>query len=292
MSYKIGVDGGGTKTEGILVDAGGRILARHGAAGSNPSSAGPERAADAAREVLDALRARAEGPVAATLLCMAGAPAFWSEFASGLGGFGAVAAHDDSFPVLELATEGGPGLALHAGTGSFVVARAPDGSVHYAGGLGWRFGDEGGGYDIGRRAVAQALRGLQAGSPPGGLARAVGEAFGDESAAAILRAAYADPQAGARVAALAPAALALAESGDAEAERAVAGSLREFLALARETAARLFPGAGPGRVRAGLSGPILNHPFARRLLEAEAPFALVPVADPPIEGVRRLLLRL
>jgi glucosamine kinase len=44
MTYKIGVDGGGTKTECILVDAQGTIIARHLAPASNPSVVGTEQA--------------------------------------------------------------------------------------------------------------------------------------------------------------------------------------------------------------------------------------------------------
>lgn len=43
-----------------------------------------------------------------------------------------------------------PELVLHAGSGSFVAARGLDGAVHYAGGLGWKFGDAGSGFEIGR----------------------------------------------------------------------------------------------------------------------------------------------
>ena len=44
MTYKIGVDGGGTKTECVLVDAAGVIVARHLAPGCNPNIVGPEQA--------------------------------------------------------------------------------------------------------------------------------------------------------------------------------------------------------------------------------------------------------
>ena len=146
-SFKIGVDGGGTKTECILVDARGAIVARHLAPGCNPSIAGHEQArlvvTDALCALLDSVTPRPRP--AATLLCMAGSRTFWQEFAANLTDFGQVTVADDSLPVLELATRGEPGLVLHAGTGSFVAARAPDGSVHYAGGLGWRFGDPGSG---------------------------------------------------------------------------------------------------------------------------------------------------
>src|SRR5476651_1288178 len=164
MTFKIGVDGGVTKTECILVDAHGAIVARHLAPGCNPSVAGPEQARLIVTDALCALRDRAA--IASTHLFMAGAPAFWHEFAGTLTDFGRVTTADDSLPVLELATDGGPGLVLHAGTGSFVAARAPDGSVHYAGGLGWRFGDPGSAYDLGRRAISRALLELQGWSPP------------------------------------------------------------------------------------------------------------------------------
>ena len=166
MNFKIGVDGGGTKTECILVDGGGEIVARHLAAGCNPSVVGPDQAREIVTDALKGLTATLNSQpsplnVTATLLCMSGTRGFWREFAASLKNFGRVTALDDSHPVLELATQGRPGLGLHAGTGSFVAARAPDGSLHYAGGLGWRFGDPGSGYDLGRRAIVRALLEVQ-----------------------------------------------------------------------------------------------------------------------------------
>ena len=45
-SHRIGIDGGGTKTELILIDKSGAVVARHSAPGCNPSLAGPELAAE------------------------------------------------------------------------------------------------------------------------------------------------------------------------------------------------------------------------------------------------------
>src|ERR1700688_1459074 len=95
MSYKIGIDGGGSKTECILVDAKGTIVARHLAPGCNPSIAGAERARAIVTEALCALAARpgARDPkseISATLLCMAGSAGFWREFADDLKNFGRV----------------------------------------------------------------------------------------------------------------------------------------------------------------------------------------------------------
>ena len=85
---KIGVDGGGTKTEFILLDLANNVIARHRALGSNPSVVGPEQARRSVADALYAFRAQAPAPIAHTLLCMAGARGFWKEFALTLEGHG------------------------------------------------------------------------------------------------------------------------------------------------------------------------------------------------------------
>jgi N-acetylglucosamine kinase-like BadF-type ATPase len=290
--WKIGVDGGGTKTECILVDPSGAIAARHTGPGCSPSLVGAQRAREIASEALQAIRAgHGSVPIEATLLCMAGSRAFWREFGEGLAGFGRVAAVDDSHPVLELATRGAPGLVLHAGTGSFIAARGPDGRAHYAGGIGWRFGDEGSGYDLGRRAIARALLELQGWAPVSGLSALVKERTGHATAAAVAGYFYGDPATNTGVASLAPEVLRLAAEGDSAAGEAVTASAGEILKLAVSVSAQLFRGRLPDSFRAGVSGHILNHPFTFGVLSERAPFALSRVTEPPIEGVRLLLAR-
>jgi glucosamine kinase len=292
MAWKIGVDGGGTKTECILVDPSGAVAARHTGPGCSPSLVGAVRARQIAAEALRAVRAgHASADVSRTLLCMAGSRSFWREFASGLSGYGRASTQDDSFPVLELATRGAPGLVMHAGTGSFIAARTPDGRTHYAGGVGWRFGDEGSGYDLGRRAIARALLELQGFAEPSGLGRLVTQSTGHTSAGAVVGHFYADPATNSGVAALAPEVLRLAGLGDAAAAEAVAASVGDLLRLAVSVAGRLFPGRPPEGFRAGVSGPILNHAFSYQSLSAKAPFPLARVTEAPIEGVRLLLER-
>ncbi len=293
MSWKIGVDGGGTKTECILVDPSGSVVARHTAPGCSPSLVGAARAQVIAADALRALRAwHPSAEVSATLLCMAGSRSTWREFGQGLTGFGKLTTVDDSVPVLELATRGGPGLVIHAGTGSFVAARTPDGEVHYAGGIGWRFGDEGSGYDLGRRAIARALLELQGWAAPSGLGALVRERTGHSTAATVAGHFYGDPATNNGVAALAPDVLRLASSGDPAAGDAVSSSVLQLLSLAVSVTGQLFPGKLPDSFHAGVSGHILNHAFAHHVLESRAPFPLARITEPPIEGVRLLLARL
>jgi hypothetical protein len=112
-SFKIGVDGGGTKTECILVDHAGVIIARHLAPGCNPSVIGPEQARLVVVNALRALCEQAEirdsrSTISTTHIYAAGNRTFWRETAGTLTAFGEVFTADDSYPVLELATHGAP----------------------------------------------------------------------------------------------------------------------------------------------------------------------------------------
>ena len=312
-SYKIGVDGGGTKTELILVDAAGEIVARHLASGCNPSQTGPEQARTILTEALAALISKKPGPISDlpssnsprpspishTALYMAGSPPFWAEVAASLKNFGQVTSAADSAPVLELATAGAPGLVLHAGTGSFIITRTPAGVVQYTGGLGWKFGDPGSGFDLGRRALALALLELQANPPmsdsrPSPLAEALVNHTGLMDYASNSRFFYTDPAANASIASFAPRVLALAEEECGPAQQVVADSITELARLADDVLHRYFPGTTE-KLPCGVSGRILNSVpgvYALRSLANKLnwPVELNFITTPPIEGVRRLLL--
>ncbi len=159
--YFLGFDGGGTKTECVLADADGRVLARSTGGPSNPVRAGYTRAwfslSDAADAVLkhEKITSRHIGGICA-----------------GLGGAGrsGVARRTKTFfergfpnaqvqvtTDLELALEAAfgaaEGMVLIVGTGSAAFGRDASGKVARAGGRGPWVSDEGSAFDIGRRAV-------------------------------------------------------------------------------------------------------------------------------------------
>lgn len=309
----LGVDGGGTKTALVLLSAPtGEVLARHTTSGCNPSVCGPAEAAVRLRTALTDLLAAAQLAdicVERTLLCMAGSPLFWTETAAALtaeNSWGDVRTTDDARPVLQLsAPAAAPGLVLHGGTGSFVTALVPTSdavadigrpdpfrpgwSTVYAGGLGWRFGDPGSGYDLGRRALGRALLELQGAAPRTALATWLEQRFPHQSVFALTRHFYTCEEPNAVFAACAPSILDLAQSGDPTARRVVADSTGELLDRATALASRLFPAPPLTALTATLSGPILTHPVVRELLAGRSPLPLTPLAAAPIAGVSALL---
>lgn len=159
--YILGFDGGGTKTECLLADAEGNVLARATTGPSNPLRAGYMKAWFALGEAADAVMARQK----ITANRIAGVCA-------GLGGAGrpgvvrrVTTYFERSFPRaevrvttdLEIALDAafgcGDGILLLAGTGSAAFGRDATGRTARAGGRGPWFSDEGSAFNIGREAV-------------------------------------------------------------------------------------------------------------------------------------------
>jgi glucosamine kinase len=159
--YFLGFDGGGTKTECVLADSDGRIIANSQGGPSNPVRAGYARAWFSLSEAADAVL-KHERITSRNIrgIC------------AGLGGAGrsGVARRVKTFfergypnaqvhvtTDLELALEAAfgaaEGMILLIGTGSAALGRDANGKIARAGGRGPWFSDEGSSFDIGRRAV-------------------------------------------------------------------------------------------------------------------------------------------
>jgi glucosamine kinase len=194
----------------------------------------------------------------------------------------------DSEVTLAAAFGDGPGILINAGTGSIAFARGPDGRLHRAGGYGWQLGDEGGGYWLGRRALAAAVRATDEPGESSTLLERLLVALGLRHLDDLIRwTATASP---AQVASLAPHVLNAAREGEAVAQRAVAEAAAELARLVGALA-RHFPDAEPVAVATvgGLLRP--GSPLLRALhdvLGTQVPRARLmdrPV-DAPVEAVR------
>src|SRR5258708_27073833 len=161
----LGVDCGGSHTAVAVGDHRGRVLSRAEGPGSAMRPGGAERSAAVILDVARRAATQAEVTLPAVFAVVGAAGAGFTPeqdaLAAALTNAGVatrVNVRTDIEIALAAAFGDGPGMLINAGTGSIACARAPDGTLHRAGGYGWQLGDEGSGYWFGRRALAAAGR--------------------------------------------------------------------------------------------------------------------------------------
>jgi len=148
---------------------------------------------------------------------------------------------DDAAIALRGALAESPGLVTIAGTGSIAFGRDASGRTARAGGWGFVFGDEGGAFDIARRALRAALR-LEEGWGPETLLRSVLlDASGARDVNDLLHRCYTAEFSRARIAAFARLVDSAAEHGDTCARVILDDAARELALIARAVRERLFP---------------------------------------------------
>src|SRR6185295_12844752 len=183
MYYIIGVDGGGTKTLALLGDLDGNVLARGVSGPSNTNAVGFDVACSALESAM--LMARKDYPGEISALCLGLAGAGRAEDIERFQNWAvdnfpraAVKVVSDADILLMAGAPSGPALALICGTGSIVYGRTVTGELIRAGGWGYLFGDEGGGYAIGIAALRKMMQAYDGRRPETLLSELVLERYG------------------------------------------------------------------------------------------------------------------
>ena len=290
----IGVDGGGTKTAGVVVDGDGHVLARRTVESTNLNAVGRDVARQRLADLVHLLLVDAgtqPDQVHAIGLGMSGVgrPAEqalvqgWVQ--SILPGVPCVV-ENDAVIALAAGTLGDLyGVVVVSGTGMIVFGVDHSGRRRRAGGWGPLLGEQGGGFGMGvaiLKAVSDAADGV---GPATALTGALLDHLGLANPQDLIGWAYTDT-AWSRFAALAPLAVACAAQGDAVAQRilvdaaaALAGSAAavvEGLQLAGE--------AFPFVLTGGNLQPGLLHDALAAHLAAIAPHATIgrPLVEPAV----------
>ncbi|HLZ13140.1 MAG TPA: BadF/BadG/BcrA/BcrD ATPase family protein [Candidatus Acidoferrum sp.] len=186
----MGLDGGGTKTDCVVMEEGGRILGRGRGAASNPSRIGLEAAARGVRQAAEAalnhagLKMEQVTDICAGLAGVA-APERAAPMREMLSGFFAGRKFELCTDLdLALAAAGASSaIVLVAGTGSAAIGRNGVGRVARSGGHGPNNSDEGSAFSVGKRAVEAVKSG--AGGSASALRARILEQLGVESAESI-----------------------------------------------------------------------------------------------------------
>lgn len=293
MTLYVGVDGGGSKTRMVAIDAAGRVRLDAETDGCDL----PARGEAPVRSVLQEVQGRvasvldsADEPFLALGLPAYGETAAWDEALERLAAEAFAPwryrVYNDVRLALEGALPGTAGVLVLSGTGSMAWGKDARGREARCGGWGTLLGDEGSGFDLGTRALRAACRVEDGRGPATTLAEEVPAALGVTDmfgALAVLSALPQPPRA--RVAALARAVVRAAEAGDEVAAALVQDAARELVDHVDALASRLALGKGLAVSTAGGSfrGAALAGAFAAEL-EARGYPAPRPPRHPPAFG--------
>lgn len=160
--YVVGVDGGGSGTRCSVIGLDGVFLASGTGGPSNPITVGVEEARNSImKSVNEVIEKTGVEEFKASVLGIAGTDRskLKTELLDKLPDtLGEKEIVSDAESALAGATACRHGVIVVAGTGSIVYGENQDGDTARAGGWGWRLGDEGSGYTIGRNAIIGVLK--------------------------------------------------------------------------------------------------------------------------------------
>jgi N-acetylglucosamine kinase-like BadF-type ATPase len=245
MKYFLGVDGGQSSTTAVIGDEAGRVIGMGRGGPSNHVGAAEGRAkfvnavegcvAVACAEAgLDSVR------FASACLGFSGGPADKESIVKEILSSERTLVTHDGLIALSGATAGQAGLIAIAGTGSFAFGRNAAGETARAGGWGYVFGDEGGGFFITRQALRAALRFEEGWGPATALRSMFLDATGARDINDLLHRFYTPEFSRPRIAAFSKAVDEAASNGDEVARAILEHAATQLAVIAEAVRQKLF----------------------------------------------------
>jgi N-acetylglucosamine kinase-like BadF-type ATPase len=245
--YFLGVDGGQSSTIAVIGDARGQIAGWASAGPCNHVGAAESRAKflhvmgeccsqAAKRAGLNPQKPRFK----AACLGMSGGPDDKAALLAELIDAERLVVTHDAKIAWAGATEGEPGVVVIAGTGSIAYGENAQGESARAGGWGYIYGDEGGGFDIARQALRATLREYEGWGPRTALTPALMELTGAVNANDALHRLYTAEWPRPRVAELAITVDRIASEGDPVAADILRSAAQQLAMLAASVRRQLW----------------------------------------------------
>src|ERR1700733_1767356 len=245
--YFLGVDGGQSSTTAMIGDETGRIagVGRGGPCNHAGASEGRAKFVGAIQASLREACAQAglnPESVRFTSACLgfSGGPADKESILSEILASDRTLVTDDAYIALAGATADEPGVVVIAGTGSIAWGRNSEGHTARAGGWGYLFGDEGGGFWIARQALRAALRLEEGWGVPTSLRARLLDYTGRRNINDLMHRCYTAEFPRPRVASLSTLVNHAAEDGDPTAVEILDTAARELALLAVAVRGQLF----------------------------------------------------
>jgi len=298
--FYLGVDGGQSSTTALIGDEAGRVIG-HGRDGPCNHVSDAERIAKFRRVIANCVGQSCTA---------AGLPPDHNQFAAACFGFSGGAEDKqelirqlfsvqqltvthDALIALSGATAGQPGIITIAGTGSICFGRNAAGKTARAGGWGYIFGDEGGGFDLTRQALRAALRAEEGWGAPTLLSDKLLAATGVSSINTLLHRFYTPDFPRPAIAALSRLVVEAADEGDTMAREILQAAAQQLAIITTAVRRQLFSEGESSQI-AWIGGVFTCAPLRERfrmLLELEdgnqcGPPIMGPAAGALLEAYR------
>jgi N-acetylglucosamine kinase-like BadF-type ATPase len=299
VGHVIGIDAGGTKTVCLLADDRGRVVAEARAGGANLQVSGELDVEKVLHAIMDQAIGDREIRPAAICLGIAGVDRPADDAAvraimHRIGYKSRVLVVNDALIALVAGVGDAPGVVIVSGTGSIAYGRDAAGRAARAGGWGYLLGDEGGGFWIGRAALAAVVRQSDGRGPVTMLTELVLAEMNLRNPTEVIHAVYDSGLPRRAIAGIASVVQRAVDAGDATAAEILDRSASELAAAGASVIERLnmrgdeFQIVLSGGIFAGI--PTLVPNVTARLREV-APRSRVRVLDvEPATGAVRLAL--
>jgi N-acetylglucosamine kinase-like BadF-type ATPase len=290
--YFLGVDGGQSSTTALIGDETGQVLGfgRGGPCNHVGAAEGRQKflsaVGGALRLACESARIGGRPAFEAACLGFSGGPADKEPLIAGLMDIGHRVVTNDALIALAGAHAGGPGIITIAGTGSIAFGRNILGRQMRAGGWGYIYGDEGGGFDLTRQALRAALRMEEGWGPETVLRARLLEATGARNANELLHRFYTTEFTRPAIAALSQHVDTAAAAGDAVALDILRASAQQLAGIAGSVRKQLFGASDAVRV-AYIGGVWRSQPLLERfrsILEADGRTTVAAPLHGPAAG--------
>ncbi|MGI2329200.1 N-acetylglucosamine kinase [Planococcus sp. YIM B11945] len=295
--YVLGIDGGGTKTAGIVADEFGTIYMQAVTGRSNPTTLSPQEFEQVMVGLVEELKTQNEAVFNQISVCFAGMAGVDESkrtaevmqlLKTHLPDEIEVIVQNDAVNALYSGTLGKPGIAQISGTGSIAFGINEKGETTRAGGWGFLFDEGGSGFAIGKAALRAVFQAFDKRGPETSLTARLLEHFGVKIVPDIIAHVYGHEYARAVIAPLAQLVVNEALAGDKIAHQILMEACGDMLLCIDTCHKQLFaPDHSTAIVLAGgvFSDWALFDDLFKRLARGTLPNAVFqPTRIPPVGG--------
>lgn len=265
--YVLGIDGGGTKTSGVVADESGKVYMQARGGSSNPNALTQEQFEAVLSGLLKELEQQDPEIFSRLAVCFAGMSGVGEsgrdvEFAQFLKGLlpaqTEVVVKNDAYNALYSGTLGNPGIVQIAGTGAISFGINYEDKKTRAGGWGYLFDDAGSGFYLGNEALRAIFENYDGRGPETVLTDRVLNHFGVAHIPGLIGKIYGPDHPRTVISQLSPIVSEAADTGDAVAKGIICRACEEMMKCIEACHRQLFADDHPTVIV--LAGGVFTNP--------------------------------